>query len=240
MTVLFLITARGGSKRVPGKNLCRIKGLSLIGFKAVAARRSKYCSRLIISTEDSAIRDEAVRHGADAPFLRPAHLATDTAPSADVIGHTIDFLEARGERYDAIMLLEPSTPFTTAADFDAAIELMAATNASVVLGMKPVSPNQLFVGPMQPDGRMPEIVDRVREWQNSGYLPLPQDYTMNGALYLMRWDFFKTHRRIYYDGAVTYGFKMDPHYTIEIDYPVDLHLAEFFVDRGYVDMTNWT
>ncbi len=239
MNVLFLITARGGSKRVPGKNLRHIAGLSLVGFKAISASRSKYCSRLIISSDDEAIQAEAKRHAVEVPFTRPAALASDTATSLDVIAHAMEFLESRGDRYDAIMLLEPAAPFARAEDFDGAIELMQATGASVVVGMKPVSPNRIFVGPIEPDGRISQIVDRVRDWETGGYTPLQPEYTMNGALYLFRWDFFKEHRRIYHDGSVTYGYKMDPHYSIEIDDPIELSLAEFFVDRGHVDMTYW-
>lgn len=239
MRVLFLITARGGSKRVPGKNLRRIAGLSLVGFKAISARRSKYCSRLMISTDDEAIQEEAKRHAVEVPFTRPAHLASDTATSVDVIAHAMDFLEDRGERYDAIMLLEPAAPFARAQDFDGAIELMNATGAGVVLGMKPVSPHSMFLGPLDENGRLTEVVERVRRWESAACPPLPQEYTMNGALYLFTWDFFKTHRRIYADGSVTYGYVMDPHYSIEIDHPIELHLAQFVVDQGYVDMAHW-
>jgi CMP-N,N'-diacetyllegionaminic acid synthase len=239
MKVLFLITARGGSKRVPGKNLREIGGISLVGFKAIAARRSKYCSRLIISSDDEAIQQEAARHGVEVPFTRPAHLASDTAKSVDAIAHAMEFLESRGERYDAVMLLEPAAPFARAKDFDGAVELMESTGASVVLGMKPVSPNRMFVGPVASDGRMSEIVERVRDWETGGCAPLPPEYTMNGALYLFRWDFFKEHRRLYYDGRATLGYQMDPHYSIEIDDPIELHLAEFFVARGIVDLAYW-
>lgn len=239
MKVLFLITARGGSKRVPGKNLTQIAGISLIGFKAISALRSKYCSRLIISTDSIEIQDEARRYGVEVPFSRPANLATDTAKSTDVIEHALDFLEQRGERHDAVMLLEPSAPFARAHDFDCAVELMQSTGASVVLGMKPVSPNRIFVGPIEPDGRISQIVDRVRDWQIGGYPALTPEYTMNGSLYLFRWDFFRAHRRIYQDGSATFGYKMDPHYSIEIDDPIELHLAQFLVDRGHIDLNNW-
>jgi CMP-N,N'-diacetyllegionaminic acid synthase len=239
MRVLFLITARGGSKRVPRKNLRQIGGLSLVGFKAIAARRSKYCSRLIISSDDEEIQQEAARHGVEVPFTRPAHLAGDASSSVDVIAHAMEFLESQNDRYDAIMLLEPAAPFARAQDFDGAVELMQSTGASVVLGMKPVSPNRIFVGPIEPDGRISQIVDRVRDWETGGYSRLGLEYTMNGALYLFRWDFFRSHRRIYHDGAVTYGYKMEPHYSIEIDDPIELHLAEFLVERGHVDMTHW-
>ncbi len=135
MRVLFLITARGGSKRVPHKNLARIGGISLIGFRAISARRSHYCSRLIISTDSVAIQDEARSHGVEVPFLRPAALATDTATSESVIAHAMEWIEEHDDsRYDAVMLLEPAAPFGRAADYDAAVELMIARDANLVVG----------------------------------------------------------------------------------------------------------
>jgi CMP-N,N'-diacetyllegionaminic acid synthase len=236
--VLFLITARGGSKRIPGKNLRRIAGLSLVAFKAIAAQRSRYCARLAISSEDRAIQEEARRYHVDVPFTRPEHLASDSATSVNVIGHALDYFEAIGERYDAVMLLEPSAPFARPADYDSAIELMMASGATVVLGMKPV-PNRLFTGPVAADGSLPEIVSKVQAWEDAGRPSLHQEFTMNGALYLVNWQFFREHRRIYHNSAVTRGYVMDPHYSIEIDEPMDLRLAEFFVASGAVDLSYW-
>ena len=92
MRVLFLIVARGGSKGIPGKNLTRIGGISLVGFMAISARRSKYCSRLIISTDSPEIQDEARRHGAEVLFTRPAELASDTASTEQVMWHAADYM----------------------------------------------------------------------------------------------------------------------------------------------------
>src|SRR5689334_21269195 len=137
MNILFLITARGQSKGVPRKNLREIDGISLVGFKAIAALRSRYCTRLILSSEDREIQDNGRKYGAEVPFTRPAELATDTASSFDVIRHTMDWIERNSQvRYEAVMLLEPSAPFATAADFDRSIELMMARNASAVIGMR--------------------------------------------------------------------------------------------------------
>ena len=79
LKILFLITARGGSKGVPGKNLRELGGISLVGFKAISAKKSKYCSRLIISTDSPEIQENARRYGVEVPFTRPAELASDTA-----------------------------------------------------------------------------------------------------------------------------------------------------------------
>ncbi len=62
---------------------------------------------------------------------------------------------------------------------------------------------------------------------------------MNGALYLFKWDYFKKYKRIYYDGETTYGYVMEPEYSVEIDTMMDLHWAEFLVEKGYIDLSHW-
>jgi N-acylneuraminate cytidylyltransferase/CMP-N,N'-diacetyllegionaminic acid synthase len=240
MNTLFLITARGGSKGVPGKNLRQLGGISLVGFKAVSARRSKYCTRLIVSTDSPEIQEDARRYGADIPFTRPAELATDTATTVDVISHTIQWVETNTtERYEALMLLEPASPFARAEDYDAAVEMMVARRANVVVGVRPVEVNSVFVGPLDERGRINSIVEKMRALKASRRQDVPQEYTMNAALYLMRWDYFKERRSIYSDPDTTYGYVMPPDYSVEIDTLADLHRAEFLIERGYVDMAHW-
>lgn len=134
VTVLFLIVARGGSKRVPNKNMQKIEGLSLVGYKAKAAQRSDYCTRLMISTDSQELADEARRHGAEVPFLRPAELATDEATTEDVVRHAMRWLEEHGETYDAIMLLEPSSPFVPPENYRLAVEDMIRLKAHFIAG----------------------------------------------------------------------------------------------------------
>jgi CMP-N,N'-diacetyllegionaminic acid synthase len=237
---LFLITARGGSKGVPDKNLRQIGGLSLVGFKAISARKSRHCARLIVSTDSPAIQEDARRHGVDVPFLRPAELATDTASSLDVIAHAMDWIENETrERYDAVMLLEPSAPFARGLDYDNAVEMMEARRANVVVGVRPVEVSSVFVGPLDREGRLSAIVDKIEARQKLRRQDVAQEVTMNGALYLFRWDFFKERRSLYCDRENTYGYMMDPHYSVEIDSPVDLAWAEFLVEKGHVDMAHW-
>jgi N-acylneuraminate cytidylyltransferase/CMP-N,N'-diacetyllegionaminic acid synthase len=240
LRTLFLITARAGSKGVPGKNLRELAGISLVGFKAISARKSKYCTRLIVSTESTEIQDNARRYGAEALFTRPADLATDTAASVDVIAHAMEWIESNSEdRYDAVMLLEPSAPFARARDYDSAVEMMIAKDADVVVGVRPTEVNSTFVGPLDEEGRITSIVDKMRSRSTARRQDLPQEYTMNAALYLFKWDHFKKHRNIYANRDTTYGYVMPPEYSVEIDTLMDLRRAEFFVERGYVDLANW-
>ena len=160
--VLFLVVGRGGSKGLPGKNLREISGLSLVGYKARSARQSRYCSRLIVSSDSLEIQAEAQRHGAEVLFSRPAELATDTASSNDVILHAMDWIETHERRrYDAIMLLEPSSPFARADHYDEAVDLLRARNASLVVGMRETEVSSMFVAPLRKDGSIGAIVEKI-------------------------------------------------------------------------------
>jgi CMP-N-acetylneuraminic acid synthetase len=238
--ILHLITARGGSKGVPNKNLRRLQGLSLVGFKARAAQKSHVCTRLILSTDSDAIADEAKHHGVEVPFMRPAELASDSARSSDVIAHAIEWLEARGERYDAIMLLEPSSPFTRPVDLDNAAELMDRRGTKAVVGVRRMEVSSTFVGAMDDEGRIGEIVRKMRAEGGVLRQETRPEVTMNGGLYLFEWDYFKDHRNIYHDEDGVYGYLMPSELSIEIDEMSDLYMAEFLVERGYVDMGHWT
>ena len=240
LEILYLITARGGSKGVPGKNLRRISGLSLVGFKAISARRSKYCSRLVISTDSPEIQEEAARHDVEVPFTRPAELASDTASSDAVVLHAIDYFETvEKRRYDAIMLLEPASPFARAADYDAAVKLFCSRNATMVVGMREATINSVFVGPLGPDGRADNVISKFCDRTKLRRQDFEQEYTMNGVLYLFDWNRMKQTGRIYNDPEASYGYPMDRFYSAEIDTLYDLRLAEIFVETADVDMRYW-
>lgn len=242
MKILFLITARGGSKGVPGKNLRQIAGISLVGFKAISARKSKYCSRLVISTDSPEIQADAERYGVEVPFTRPAELATDTAQSGPVISHAMEWVENEGrERYDAMMLLEPSSPFARGRDYDAAVEMMVERNASAVVGVRPAEVSSTVVGPLGPRGELTAIVDKMHavRAQTGQRQTLGREHTMNGALYLFKWDYFKRHQWIYHDRERVFGYVMDPPHSVEIDEPLDLLWAEFLVSQGHISLADW-
>jgi N-acylneuraminate cytidylyltransferase/CMP-N,N'-diacetyllegionaminic acid synthase len=240
--VLFLITARGGSRGVPGKNLRTIGGISLVGFKAISAKRSRHCARLIISTDSAEIQDEARCHGVEVPFTRPAELATDTAKSGPVIAHAMDWIEREArERYDALMLLEPSSPFALPEDYDAAVRMMQERRANAVVGVCEVRAPSTVTGPLDAEGRIGAIVDKMHaeRARTGSRQSLPREYTMNGALYLFRWDYFREHQWIYHDREGVYGYVMDRFRSVEIDEPADLAWAEFLVEKGYVPIERW-
>jgi CMP-N-acetylneuraminic acid synthetase len=138
MRVLGIVTARGGSKGVPGKNLRSLGGKPLLAWTAEAARAATRLARTIVSTDDAAIAEASRACGLDVPFMRPPELATDTAPTLPVLQHAVAQLEAAGDRYDAICLLQPTNPFRGAALIDACIEQFAASGADCVITVLPV------------------------------------------------------------------------------------------------------
>lgn len=234
MSVLYLITARGGSKGVPKKNLRMIGGLSLVGWKAEVAKQVITPEDdLVISSECPEILREARDHGVSVPFVRPDALATDTASSADVISHAMDYLQGD---YDTVVLLEPSAPFTTPEHLVTALTMMESKQAHLIVGMKHTEPHTTFIGE-QPDDDFvtPIIVKMDRVGRNLRRQDLKQEWTMNGGLYVFDASMFK-HKRSIYGGARNYGLLMDRWHSIEIDSMHDLEMAQYAFSKGYVSL----
>lgn len=240
MDILYLIVARGGSKGVPGKNLRRLAGLSLVGFKARSAQRARHRGRLVISTDCPAIQEEARALGVEVPFTRPAELATDTASSVDVVLHAMRHFETvEGRAYDAVMLLEPSSPFARAADYDAGVELFRARHAKFVTGVRACEVNSVFCGPLGPDGSIAAIAAKLKDLARLRRQDLGIDHTPNGAFYLVDWAWFREARHLYAAPEQSYGVAMDRFHSIEIDTPIDLAFAEYLAEKGHLDLTPW-
>lgn len=133
--ILGVILARGGSKRLKGKNIKALAGRPLIAWTIGEALASKYMDKLIVSTDDERIAGISRRCGAETPFMRPRRLATDNARSVDAVIHAIDKMSSFGERYDLVLLLQPTSPFRTAKDIDNAIRLLFLKNAKMVVSI---------------------------------------------------------------------------------------------------------
>lgn len=122
--VLAVIPARGGSQGLPGKNLRLLNGTSLVARAVHAAQEARLVSRVVGSTDDPAIATELVAHGAEVPVLRPADLASSTAPDSPVFLHMLDILAAGGYEPDIVVNIRPTAPLRTAADIDGAVKML--------------------------------------------------------------------------------------------------------------------
>ena len=115
---LAIITARGGSKGLPGKNIKTLLGKPLIAWTIEKGLESKYIDRVIVSTDSAEIASIAEKYGAEVPFMRPEELSGDNIGSYDVVAHAIDYLVKNGDEYDYVVLLEPTSPMRKKDDLD--------------------------------------------------------------------------------------------------------------------------
>ncbi len=237
--VLFIVTGRGGSKGVPKKNIKKINGIPLVGYKVISALKTNIkTKRIICSTDDSEIADAAKRYGAEVPFIRPSELATDTASSFDVVLHAMTWIKENDpEKYDIVFLLEPSSPFGTSLDFQNAIELLQEKNADSVVSVSSAEVSSFFIAPLEDSGKMTNHHNKVKEMMKLRRQDMAQEYYMNGCLYMAKWDYFEKQKKFL--GPNTCGYVMPKEYSIEIDELRDFHYAQFIAENGYIDLKHW-
>jgi CMP-N,N'-diacetyllegionaminic acid synthase len=224
--VLALIPARSGSKGLPGKNVRPLGGKPLLAWPIEAARGSRYVDDVVISTDSPEFAAIAEKYGARAPFLRPAQLAADTAPSIDFILHALDRLAADGAHFDYLLLLEPTSPLTEAADIDAAIARLdeAAADADALVGVAPmVTQHPTYLVTKSEGGRISPY--GAADFAN---LPRRQDvepvFCLDGSLYLSKVDALRRERGFCH--ARTIGFETERHKALEVDDLVDFLCIE--------------
>lgn len=224
--VLALVPARRGSKGLPLKNIRLLHGMPLLAWPIAAARASNCIDRVVISTEDAEFAALAQTAGADAPFLRPAELASDTAPSIDFILHALDALEAAGDRYDYLVLLEPTSPLTEAADIDAALATLHSKRAiaEAIVGVSAlVSTHPAFAVRMDTQGLMQPYAA-----PSFGQLPRRQDteplYSLDGSLYISTVQALRRERGFCHERTLPY---VTPRWkSFEVDDLVDFICIE--------------
>ena len=224
--VLALVPARRGSKGLPLKNIRPLHGKPLLAWPIEAARASKYVDRVIISTDDEEFAVLAQTAGADAPFLRPAELASDTAPSMAFIEHALATLEATGDRYGYLVLLEPTSPLTEPEDIDRALETLVANreHADAIVGVSAMtSTHPAFAVKLNGQGLL-------KPYAASGFASLPrrQDteplFSLDGSLYASSIEALRREGTFYHERTLPF---ITPRWkSFEVDDLVDFICIE--------------
>ena len=218
MRVIAIIPARGGSKGVPGKNLALLGGRPLIARTVAAAHASGAVDAVFVSTDCSRIAAAAAAAGARV-IERPAELSGDAASSESALLHALDALAAAGESApDAVLFLQCTSPFTSAADLRGLHALFEREAADVALT---VAPFHGFVWRPGTDGALNavnhEAARRLRRQDR------PAEVLETGAAYLLRAEGLRRHGHRFFGKVV--GYPVDPRTALEIDDPVDLARA---------------
>ena len=230
MKVLGIVTARGGSKGVPRKNVKLLAGKPLLQYTADAARAAKTLVKTILTTDDKEIAEVGKQCGLEVPFLRPPELARDDTPTLPVLQHAVRFLEERGERYDAICLLQPTNPMRKASDIDACVALLEKTGVDSVVTMLPVPAeyNPHWVYFKSDDGTF-----RLSTGEKTP-IPrrqlLPPAFHREGSVYVMRRDVLMEKNSLF--GESTAGHPMDPTQCVNIDTMEDWADAERLISQA--------
>ena len=220
--VLGLIPARGGSKRLPRKNVLPLAGKPLIAWTIEAALASTYLDRVVLSSDDDEIMEVAHEYGCEVPFRRPASLAADDTPGIDPVLHAVEQLPG----FDHVVLLQPTSPLRTTGDIDGAIEKTQALGAlscvSVCRADKPPHWMYSLGGSCQ---LIPIIADDAQPRRSGDW----QVYSLNGALYLAAVpELVRTKRLV---ASQTIGYVMPRWRSADIDTMLDLRWCEFVVSH---------
>jgi CMP-N-acetylneuraminic acid synthetase len=220
--VVGLITARGGSKGIPRKNIAVCAGKPLIAWTCEAARAARTLTRVIVSTDDDEIAAVARGLGIEVPFLRPAVLAADATPALPVVQHALDWLESAGVQLEALVLLQPTSPLRRAEHVDEAVELFRRSRADTVVSVvevphryHPASVLRERDGVLVPYHEGTETVTR-----RQGLEPL---LARNGPAVLVMSPATLRSGCLY--GARTVGYRMRPADSLDVDDGDDLILA---------------
>lgn len=224
MRVLGLIPARGGSKGIPRKNIRLLLGKPLLQYTVEAALASRYLNRVVLSTDDPEIAEVGKQCGVEVPFLRPGELAQDNTPTLPVIQHAVHFLEQNQEPFDAICLLQPTSPMRQASDIDACLELFTSRQADAVVTVLQVpdkfNPHWVYfqdnAGFLRLSTGESEPIPRRQE--------LPPAYHREGTIYVTRRDVIMEQGSLY--GRRLYGFPVSPEKSVNIDTLNDWQRAE--------------
>lgn len=227
MRYLVVIPARGGSKGIPRKNIKPFDGKPLIYYAIDTARAVCKDEDICVSTDDAEIISTVEEYGLKVPFVRPAELATDTAGTYEVLLHALDFYEKKGNHYDALVLLQNTSPFRTAEHLKEALKLYTS-DVDMVVSVKECAANPYYC---------------VFEENSEGFLHVskgdgtifrrqdaPKVYEYNGAIYIINPESLKKQHMHQFKKRVKYV--MDEMSSFDLDTMTDWKIAEMIKKEG--------
>ncbi|MDP3703767.1 MAG: acylneuraminate cytidylyltransferase family protein [Candidatus Omnitrophota bacterium] len=231
--LLAVIPARGRSQGLPQKNIRPFAGLPLIAHSILFAKMCPEIDRCIVSTDSPEIANVATRFGGDVPFLRPAELAQHETPIWPVLQHALAEVEQQdGASYDALLLLDPTSPAREPADVsDAMHRLQAQPLADGVIGVSRPEFNPIWHCVVERDGWMADLMEEGADCERrQDVRPV---YRINGSLYLWRTAFVRTARSWRQDGRHRL-YEIPESRAMSIDTVEQFERAELLVKSGRI------
>lgn len=231
MKYLAIIPARGGSKGVPRKNIKLLGGKPLIWYSYEVARISGLFSKIVISTDDDEIANIAREIGIEVPFIRPENLSNDSAKSIDVVLHCLDEMEKMGHTFDAVILLQPTSPFRTEAILKESTKIFQESNADSLVSVRKVphqfNPHWLFEpnknGYLKISTGDAQLIPRRQE--------LPDAFYRDGQIYITKIEVLK-NMKSFIGEKLAYVLNDNVGSSINIDNIEDWILAENYINEN--------
>ena len=226
MKILALITARGGSTRLPGKNILPLGGKPLLQWTIEAALGLPELCNVLLSTDDPAIAEVGRAGGAYVPWLRPAELATDTASGTDVALHALDWYESEHGPIDGLLLLQPTSPFRTRATIARGLALFNPTPGRPVIGVSAAPTHPMWTFRLDGDSLVPFVPGDGLQTRSQD---LPPAYVVNGTFYLTSPHRLRSEKTFFSKDALALVISSDQE-ALDIDTPQDLALARYYLE----------
>lgn len=217
--ILGIIPARGGSKTIPRKNVKVLAGKPLIAWTIEAAQKSQYIDRLILSSEDAEIIEVAREWGCEVPFLRPAELAQDDTPGIEPVIHAIETI---GEKYDYVVLLQPTSPLRNVNDIDYCISYCIEENAQVCISVCEADKNPFWMHTLDKSQRLCPLMPAGLSIERRQ--DLPAVYVENGAIYVAKTSYLLKAKNFITEETLAYI--MPAERSWDIDTEMDFRFCE--------------
>jgi len=230
--ILALIPARGGSKGVSRKNIRMLGGKPLIGWTIDAGKKSEYIDRLILSSEDEEIISVARKCGCEVPFVRPAELSADDTPGIAPVLHAVGALD---DKFDYLVLLQPTSPFRVAEDIDGAIRRCIENKADSCVSVTESEKHPAWMFYLTDSGHLTPVFNTIDEATHRQQLePV---YALNGAVYMVDIQALFEREKLFFPDS-TLAYPMPPERSMDIDTLFDFTLCELIAKRmeGGVDV----
>ena len=216
MKILVIIPARKGSKRLKKKNILKLGNKPLVQITIEFAKKLKNIFDIIVSTDDKAIVKIANKFNVKAPFIRPSSLSNDKTSSASVCVHAINFYEKKYKNIDAILMLQPTSPFRSVKSINSAIKNFKESKYKSV-----VSVNKLNLNPMT-------IIKKKQSKNYYFFRKKEKLYEINGNFFLINKNLFLKKKKFFFPNTFLFNIKNFEE-TIDIDDINDLKMAKTFI-----------
>lgn len=219
-TFLVIIPARGGSKRLPHKNILDLDGKPLLAWSIEAAKKSQYIDTIVVTSDDDTILEISTRFGAKT-LKRPDALSGDTASTFDALKHAIDHLPL----HDFIVLLQPTSPLRTAQHIDEAINLLFVKSADAIISVCETDHNPLWSNTLTSDGNMSQFIkDEIKNIRSQD---LPTYYRINGAIYICKREKLLEEKSFMLKDKI-FAYRMNRESSIDVDEEIDFKIATVY------------